>query len=93
MVYNIQDYWVFGLRPSSRILKDTEEHGVSETGSLSFLRLKVGDTYLNHWTLSNRPSRVGVPHTSPEDGNRSSPESLHFLLSCRIPDDGQSPKT
>jgi hypothetical protein len=26
MVYNNQDYWVFGLCPSSGILKDTKEH-------------------------------------------------------------------
>jgi hypothetical protein len=35
MVYtrNTQDYWVFGLRPSSGILENTKEHNVSETGS------------------------------------------------------------
>jgi hypothetical protein len=43
MVYNIQNYWVFGLRPSSSILK-TKEHNVSETGSVSILRWE-GDTY------------------------------------------------
>jgi hypothetical protein len=37
MVYDIQDYWVFGLCPSSGIQK-TEEHNVSETGSVSGLR-------------------------------------------------------
>jgi hypothetical protein len=37
-VYNTQDYWVFGLYPSSGILKDTEEHRVSETGTVTVLR-------------------------------------------------------
>jgi hypothetical protein len=32
------DYQVFGLSPSSSILKSTTEHNVSETGSVSFLR-------------------------------------------------------
>jgi hypothetical protein len=46
MVYNTQDYWVFGLRPSSGILKNTKEHNVSETGSVSVLMWEVGDTLL-----------------------------------------------
>jgi hypothetical protein len=33
MVYNTQNYCVFGVCPSSSILK-TREHNVSETGSL-----------------------------------------------------------
>jgi hypothetical protein len=37
MVYNTQNYWVFGLYPSSGILK-TRELDVSETGSVSVLR-------------------------------------------------------
>jgi hypothetical protein len=36
--YWLWNYWVFGLRPSSGILKTTE-HNVSETGGI------VGDTY------------------------------------------------
>jgi hypothetical protein len=31
MVQNIQNYWVFGLRPLPGILK-TKEHDISETG-------------------------------------------------------------
>jgi hypothetical protein len=31
MVYNTQNYWVFGLRPSSGIL-ETRKHNVLETG-------------------------------------------------------------
>jgi hypothetical protein len=37
MVYNTQNCWVFGLCPSSGILK-TREHNVSEIGSASVLR-------------------------------------------------------
>jgi hypothetical protein len=39
MVYDTQNYWVFGLCPSSIIL-ETKKHNVSETGSVS-----VEDTY------------------------------------------------
>jgi hypothetical protein len=35
MVYNTRDYWVFGLCPPSGILRNTNEHSVSETGSVS----------------------------------------------------------
>jgi hypothetical protein len=38
MVYNTQDYGIFGLYPSSGILKDTQEHRFSETGSVTVLR-------------------------------------------------------
>jgi hypothetical protein len=34
MVFNTQNYWVFGFFPSSGIL-ETREHDVSETGSVS----------------------------------------------------------
>jgi hypothetical protein len=33
-----QDYWVFGLCPLSEILKNTKEHNILETGSVSLLR-------------------------------------------------------
>jgi hypothetical protein len=45
MVSNTRNYWVFGLRSSSGIRKELKEHNVSETGSVSVLRLGVGDTY------------------------------------------------
>jgi hypothetical protein len=38
MVYNTQNYWIFGLSPTSGIQKKTKEHNVSDTGSLSVLR-------------------------------------------------------
>jgi hypothetical protein len=37
MVYHTQNYWVFGLLPSSDIL-GTSKHDVSENGSVSVLR-------------------------------------------------------
>jgi hypothetical protein len=43
MVHNTQNYWVFGLCPSSGIVKTTE-HSVSEIRSASIFRL-VADTY------------------------------------------------
>jgi hypothetical protein len=42
MVYNTQDYWVFGLRPLSGILTNKKEHNVLETGSVSILRWGMG---------------------------------------------------
>jgi hypothetical protein len=37
MAYNTNNYWVFGLCPSSGIV-GTRKHDVSETGSVSVLR-------------------------------------------------------
>jgi hypothetical protein len=45
MVYNIQNYWVSGLCPSSGIL-NTRKHNVSETGSVSIMKWGEGDTLL-----------------------------------------------
>jgi hypothetical protein len=42
MVYNTQNYWVFGLCPSTDIL-ETRKHNVSETGSVSVLRRGEGE--------------------------------------------------
>jgi hypothetical protein len=56
-VYNTQNRWVSGLRPSSGII--TRKHNVSETGSVSVFMRGEEDTYfvgsirknnLNHWT-------------------------------------------
>jgi hypothetical protein len=44
MVHNAQNYWVLGLVISSGILK-TRKYNVSETGSVSILRRREGDTY------------------------------------------------
>jgi hypothetical protein len=61
MVYNTQNYWVFGLFPSSNVL-GTRKHDLSETGSVSVLRCGGRKTStllgpldranLNHWTNS-----------------------------------------
>jgi hypothetical protein len=90
--------WVFGLCPSSHILK-TGGHSVWETGSLFVFRWG-GDTLLGalesamhndltRLTLSKAPNRVGVSPPSPED--RNSPSYRNAVL-FRIPDDEQSPK-
>jgi hypothetical protein len=58
MVYHSQNYWVFGLSPSSGI-PGNRKHDVSETGSISVLRYGGESTYsvgsldkanLNRWT-------------------------------------------
>jgi hypothetical protein len=43
MVYHNQNYWDFGLSPSSGILGN-RKHDVSETGSVSVLRCGGGET-------------------------------------------------
>jgi hypothetical protein len=79
MLYNTQNYWVFGLFPLSGILENT-----------TFRKLDLfpssgeggGKRHLLSWAPSRPPS--------PEDGNRSSFRNVVF---SRIPDDGKSPKT
>jgi hypothetical protein len=44
MVYNTQNYWVFGLFPLSGILEN-RKHDVSETGYVSIHRCGGKDTY------------------------------------------------
>jgi hypothetical protein len=67
MVYNTQNYWIFGLFPSSGILEN-RKHDVSETGSVSILRSR-GETTptqldpleranLNHWTTPIRYTQL-----------------------------------
>jgi hypothetical protein len=67
MVYNTYNYRVFGLCPSSDIVK-TREHNVSETGSVYVIRLAI----------SNGPNRVVSSSPSPEDGMRSSFRNVVF---------------
>jgi hypothetical protein len=45
VVHDTRDYWVFGLFPSSRILKNAEEHNVSEGDLFPSSGEGVGDTY------------------------------------------------
>jgi hypothetical protein len=44
MMYNTQNYWVFGLCSSTGIL-ETRKHNISGTGFVSVLKLWGGDTY------------------------------------------------
>jgi hypothetical protein len=44
MAYNTQSYWIFGIFPSSGVL-ETIKLDVSETGSVSVLKLEGEDTY------------------------------------------------
>jgi hypothetical protein len=64
-MYNIQNYWSFGLRPSSGIL-EIRKHNVSVSGSVSVLRcegsrllcsgtLEIAN--LNHW-IQYRPAHL-----------------------------------
>jgi hypothetical protein len=92
MVYNTQNYWVFGLFPSSGILENTfrkldlfpssGEEGGEDTYSAGPQWLRLA--------LSKGPNLVGVFTTAfIEDGNRSSFRNVVF---SRIPDDGKCPK-
>jgi hypothetical protein len=66
--------------------KNTKEHNVLETGSVSVLRGGVGDNYSVGSVkkrllsaLSNRPNGVGILHPSPEDRIRSNFQNFLFL--------------
>jgi hypothetical protein len=63
VMYDIRDYWVFGLCLSSGILKAVKEHNVSETSPVSVLRWETS-TLLSPLglALSNATNRVGVSH-------------------------------
>jgi hypothetical protein len=79
MVFSTQNYWVFGLYPSSGIL-ETRKYDVSETGSVSVLR----------WRGEKTPTQLGPLERETEIDPVS--EMTSFLVS-RIPDDGEGPKT
>jgi hypothetical protein len=92
MICNTQNYWVFGLCPSSGIL-ETRKHNVSESWYVSVLRWRgIGVVHWLRLALSKGPNTkyVSSPHLRTETDPLS--ETLCFLVS-RIPDDGQSPKT
>jgi hypothetical protein len=72
----IQNYWSFGLRPSSGIL-ETWMHNVSETGSVSFFRW--GGRHLLCWVpekelISITGLRLALSRI-PDDGQ--SPKTIH----------------
>jgi hypothetical protein len=60
MVYNIQNYWIFGHCPSSGIL-ETRKHNVSENGSVSALRYGWGT-----------PTLLGLSGKTKDDGPSNS---------------------
>jgi hypothetical protein len=41
MVYATRDNWVYGLWPSSNIVKNNIEHNASETEPVSLFRLEI----------------------------------------------------
>jgi hypothetical protein len=57
MMYNTQNYWVFGLCLLSGILQ-TRKHNILETESVSVLRWGVGeDTYSVHLVIISAPNQ------------------------------------
>jgi hypothetical protein len=77
MVYNTQDYRVFGLSPSSGILKTKKIYHFSKwMFPLSGEGWKI-------WTQQSR-----CLHPSPEDGNRTIFRNVLFFLASNIPNDG-----
>jgi hypothetical protein len=69
MLYHTQNYWVFGLFPSSGIPK-TRKHDVSETGSVSVL--SVGGkipTQLGPLDRANLKSPIWIPLIGNEVSN------------------------
>jgi hypothetical protein len=77
MVYNTQNYWVFGLSPLPRILRTTKEHDVSETGSVSILRWRGEKTR----TLLCPLERSNLNQWIPDDGQ--SPKTQQFWRVCK----------
>jgi hypothetical protein len=71
-----QNYWDFGLCPSSGILETRKQH----FGNWNCFcpQVKGEDTYSIGLALSKGPDRVGVFPPSPEDGNRSRFQNIVF---------------
>jgi hypothetical protein len=107
MVYNIKNYWGFGLCAWSCILETRKNF--SETGCVSVLRwdgktptplfpleradLKHNPCPVIEVTLSKGPNWAGVFLLSSEDVNRCSFRNYFFFQVSRIPDHWHSPKT
>jgi hypothetical protein len=72
MLYNNQNYWVFGLCPSSGIL-ETREGNVSETGSATVLRR--GGRHLLRWIpweeLTSIQKLCSLVFRVPDDNNNN----------------------
>jgi hypothetical protein len=77
MGYDTQNYWVSGPCPLSEIL-NFGKHNISETGSVSLLRLGGGGETATHL---GPLKRVNLDHWCPpsaKDGNRSSFRNVVF---------------
>jgi hypothetical protein len=93
MECNTQNYWAFGLFPSSGIL-EARKQNVSETGSVSVLRTGGGGetppllgSLESDWGQHIQQSRC-LPHPHQRTETDQVSETLSFVAS-RIPDDGQ----
>jgi hypothetical protein len=83
MVYKTQNYWVFGLCPSSGIV-ETRKHNVSETGSVSVLRWEGINTY-SVGSLRKSYPQFRLAHLKTETDAVS--ETLSRMLDSNIEDD------
>jgi hypothetical protein len=90
MVYNTQNYWVFGLLPSSGILENTTFRKL-DLFPFSGEGRGGGKRHLLNWApqkaLISIAEWVSSPPASPQDGN-----SFRNVVFSRIPDDGKSQK-
>jgi hypothetical protein len=88
MIYNTENYWAFGLFPSSGILETRKQrfgnwicsHPQVRGGKTPTQLSSLGRANFNHWTLPHLRTEIDPVF-----------EKLCFLLS-RIPDDGKSKK-
>jgi hypothetical protein len=67
MVYNTQNYWVFGLCPRSGILENIK-HEVSETGSVSVFRCESKTPHLRTEKDAVSETSCFLFSTIPDDG-------------------------
>jgi hypothetical protein len=95
MVYNTQNYWVYGLYPSSYILKN-RKNIFSQTASVTVLRWGGRDTCsvgsLRYWSwLFLRDNRISVSPLHLRTETEPVSETMCVLVS-RISDNEQIPK-
>jgi hypothetical protein len=78
-----------GRKRSIYILKGSQNFLLSDDDHQQLERTAVKIQTLNHWSsLSNGPSEVGVSHSSPENGNRQTSETLCSSMVFTLPDHG-----
>jgi hypothetical protein len=91
MVYNTQNYWIFGLFPSSGILEN-RKHDVSETGSVSVLTWPITSSEIRYsiYSFPSPQQEIRTRHTFAFSYNIK-PSSgiglfyIHLYLSVSIP--------